>query len=273
MRFKELYTNGCSLMAGSGLDNHLIKHQYEMLYGVSYKKTRDITFPSLISKHFSLELTDESMSGSGPEKLVRNVYNFLDKRKYKNLNDVFFLLEINMPTKRLDVYCKKYDKFLIVNVEYNDDGSLIDLNCVDSYSSEESTLNRDELRVVGDELKYYISKYHNPFEYEIRVVHQVSSLLNYMESLGLQYLFVNEAGSVNAYKDFFPNRDSILDNEFYFSDGSKSISEFCEQNNLTLISEVGKETTLDSHPGYYGHRRMADEFIKYMIKKYPINIL
>ncbi len=56
MRFKHLYCNGCSTMAGGGLEivkTDLLKY-YKDTYGVEWRSERDIMRPKLVANYFNI---------------------------------------------------------------------------------------------------------------------------------------------------------------------------------------------------------------------------
>ena len=265
--FKEIYTNGCSLMAGSGLDGEHLHHFYKNKHNIIYNDARQVTFPTLISKHFNVPLTDESMSGSGPERLIRKTYDFIRNREYQNLQDVLFILEFNLPTFRLDIYSKSLGDYLIVNVDYHKNGEIKSVSAVESYTEFGQSVHPDEIRHCGDEILTHLKNYFDPLSYTDRIKNESISLLNFMETMGLNYTYINEAGTISVPRINNKILDKILDRQFFFEGTIPSISQFTEKYRLGICHETNNKFGNDSHPGVLGHLKMSEEFIKQLTPK------
>ena len=78
-----------------------------------------------------------SICGSGAPRLVRETFDYIHNIGIENVKKTLFIFQINTPVHRLDYYCNEINNHLIVNVQYNNDGSFKYVNAVDSHSPNE----------------------------------------------------------------------------------------------------------------------------------------
>ena len=72
---KNLYCNGCSTMAGGGLEpiqKDRMKY-YKEKFGLEWQSERDITWTKLVAEHMGYKLFDYSKSGAGIERYIREI--------------------------------------------------------------------------------------------------------------------------------------------------------------------------------------------------------
>ena len=122
MRFKHLYCNGCSTMAGGGLEpmkTDLLKY-YKNTYGVEWKSERDIMWPKLVADNFGMQIYDYSKSGAGVERFIRETYEFIQSNN-DIINQTIFFIECPVIWNKIDVWSNEDNEYLICNTDLNYD--------------------------------------------------------------------------------------------------------------------------------------------------------
>ena len=116
MKYKYLYTNGCSFTAGGGLDSWKldVKQAYMEKYKAIWDSEREVKWPTNAAKFLELELIDKSECGARLDRVIRQTWEHLEK----NLNqagETIFILELPTYHNRMDVYDKWEQQWLIAN--------------------------------------------------------------------------------------------------------------------------------------------------------------
>jgi hypothetical protein len=264
-KFDTVYANGSSLTAGGGINNNDIKRAYKRKYDLDINNEKDLTYPKYISNYFECNLIHEALSGGGPSRLVRMVYEYIKKVGPISAKRTLFILEIPEPIHRVDMYFDKIDSYVIVNVRYDDnngeitsvqlqetttpDGKFYDSNFLDSQ--------------FKDEVVNYLKKYHNPIVYTEKVIGEVTGLLGFLEENKFEYFYTFENSTYkNYYSSFYKN---ISYRELKV-DGYPSINKFCGEKKLTLHDELDGMTK-DVHPGVFGNKLFAENAIPIIVEK------
>lgn len=256
--FDTIYVNGCSHTAGGGLYDNEIKKYYKDNLGVSWSSEREINYPTYLSKHFKCNLIDDSMCGSGAPRLVRTTFEYIMKVGIEKAKKTLFIFNINTPLHRLDFYCNEIDDYLIVNVQYNNDGSFQFVNAVDSHSINETKYSHDYFdKKIKPDMKYHLSNYHNPILYLDKIHNEVVGLFSFLELNNIEYYFGFDTGYPN--KQFNKSRELNVD-------GCKTIYEYINVNKLSISDETNGFSD-DGHPGYNGHKKYAESLIKFLEEK------
>lgn len=274
MRFKNLYCNGCSTMAGGGLEiikTDLLKY-YKDTYGVEWKSERDIMWPKLVADHFGLQIYDYSKSGAGIERFIRETYEFIDKYSYL-VEETIFFIECPIIWNKVDIWSNKENEYIIcnTNLKHDDMGKVlnelehINLSKDYFYDTKEQTelLNND----LKSELTNAMFKTWNPKQYTEKIMQNLLGLISYMKLKNLEFYILPSAIDIGyLHRNIKDIYNHFLDLEI---DSEKHQSDF--HNWQAFRYTISKETNdiyIDTHGGYFAHKRWAEEVIKKLKEKY-----
>jgi hypothetical protein len=260
MDFNTIYVNGGSHVAGHRLSDWQVKSYYKNNHQVpSWKSERGVTFPKRLSDYFNCNLIDDSQCGSGPERVVRQAFEYVSKNKFSQIKNTLFLLVFNIPFHRLEYYCKKINDYLIVNVQYNEDQTFNYVSVVEKFSKTDRKYDEKYFEgEITEDIKMWLTKYHDPMVYMNKILNQILGLLSFLELNNINYYYGFDGG---LYIPKFINKNKILN-----VDGCQTVNEYCDKHKLTLHYELN-ENSNDHHPGYFGHLKFSEELIKFLEKQ------
>ena len=267
---KRLYCNGSSLSAGGGLYENGVKEKYKELHNVEWDNEKDVTYAKYISDYFNLELIHDAECGSGAPRLVRRTYEYIERVGIEEAKQTLFIFEITDPLHRVDMFSKKIDDHIIVNVRYDgkDDGSLSDLSVVYSYSPNNNPYDNEYFRgEIENEVRHYLDNFHNPLVYTDKFKGELIGLFCFLEKIGVNFYYMFENPTLKHFNDFYLDFDK--DHRLIIEDGVYSTSHFCNKHKLTIQDDT-KGFSSDTHPGYFGYRKFSEiaiNFLKGRIKK------
>ena len=257
-KFDTIYVNGCSHTAGGGLYDDGTKDLYKEIYNVEWKNEREVNYPRLLSNYFDCNLVDESRCGSGAPRLVRKTFEYIFKVGLEKAKKTLFIFQINTPVHRLEYYCSEINDYLIVNVQYENDGSFKYVTAVDSHSPNER-INKPDFYEgkITENIKEQLTNYHDPFAYLDKIHNEVVGLFSYLELHGIEYFFGFDTG--NIMKPVNEKRRINIE-------GDQSIIEYCTRKKLRICEETNNRS-IDGHPGYFGNKEYSEKLIKFLEEK------
>jgi hypothetical protein len=253
------------LTAGGGINDKDNKKEYKRLHGIDIDNEKDVTYPKYIADYFGCNLVHEALSGGGPSRLVRMVYEYTKKVGMVSSNRTLFILEIPEPIHRIDMYFEKIESYVIVNVRYDSNNSEITSIQIQETTTPDGKFYDSEFlhNEFKDEVLNYLQKYHNPIVYTEKVVGEVTGLFSFLEKNKFEYYYTFEN---DTYRNIFPTfYKSISDRELRVA-GFSSIHRFCGVKNLTIKDELNGFTE-DEHPGYFGNKLYAETAIPVLVQK------
>ncbi len=274
MRFKNLYCNGCSTMAAGGLEvikTDLLKY-YKDTYGVEWKSERDIMWPKLVADYFGMQIYDYSKSGAGIERFIRETYEFIEEHPEK-INETIFFIECPVIWNKVDIWSNMDNEYIICNTDlkYDDRGKelneLKDLHlCKDYFYQPIDEIKELESRIKF-ELKASMFKTWNPKQYTKKVMQNLIGLLSFMKLKKLEFYILPSAINISQL------RIGINDIDEHFLDleinGEKHQNDFHNwQGQRYTISKETNDIFIDTHGGYFAHKKWAEEVIKKLKEKY-----
>lgn len=274
MRFKHLYCNGCSTMAGGGLEvikTDLLKY-YKDTYGVEWKSERDIMWPKLVADHFGMQIYDYSKSGAGVERFIRETYEFINDNQ-TILNETIFFIECPVIWNKVDIWSNDDDDYLICNTDLDCDDRGKMLNklknihlCKDYFYQTKEEIAELEKR-IKPELKAAMFKTWNPKQYTQKIMQNLVGLLSFMKMKKLEFYILPNAIDVNyLLKNIDGMNSHFLDLEI---DGETHQHDFHNwQGQRYTISKETNDIFIDTHGGYFAHKRWAEEVIKKLKQTY-----
>jgi hypothetical protein len=257
-KFDTIYVNGCSHTAGGGLYENSVKEYYFKEYGIKWGTEREVNFPKYLGDHFECNLVDESMCGSGAPRLVRATYDYIFKVGIEKAKKTLFIFQINTPVHRLEYYCNEINDYLIVNVQYKEDGSFDYVRAVDSHSPNETKYGYKFFEeTINKDIEFMLSNYHEPFLYLQKIHNEIVGLFSFLERNNIEFFYGFDTGDCIRRI----NQDRKID-----IDGDQTIHEFSVTNNMRLCDETNNHT-IDTHPGYFAHKRFSEKLISFIEKK------
>jgi len=256
-KINTFYFNGCSHTAGGGLYEDLIKDGYKIKFGVEWDNERDITYPRYITDYFNVNKIDDSQCGSGAERLIRTTYEYIEKVGLEESKKTLFILQINGSINRVEYFCKEINDYLIVNVVYNDDWTFKYFDVVDKWSPDRKNPYGYYIPKIKNDIEFILNNYHEPIEYEKKIVREMLGLFNFFYVNDIQFLYYPDD------KYYLGKYDSMFYYKNYIKIGS--IHQYTLDNKMTIKDDLIGITN-DTHPGYYGHKKYANELINYLEK-------
>jgi len=274
MRFKNLYCNGCSTMAGGGLEvikTDLLKY-YKDTYGVEWQSERDIMWPKLVADHFGMQIYDYSKSGAGTERFIRETYEFIHNYPYI-IKETIFFIECPIIWNKVDVWSNHYNEYVICNTDLNYDergkslNTLCDIHlCKDYFYQSKDEIKELENR-IKPQLKASMLENWNPKKYTEKIMQNLVGLISFMKLKELEFYILPSAID-NSYLKMNINdiHNHFLNLEI---DGEKYQHDFHNwQAHKYTISKETNDIFIDTHGGYFAHKRWAEEVIKKLKEKY-----
>jgi hypothetical protein len=274
MRFKNLYCNGCSTMAGGGLEvikTDLLKY-YKDTYGVEWKSERDIMWPKLVADHFGMQIYDYSKSGAGIERFVRETYEFINDYS-QIINETIFFIECPIIWNKVDIWSNYYNEYILCNTDLKYDERGKELNelrdihlCKDYFYQSKLEIMELENR-IKNELKSAMFEVWNPKKYTEKIMQNLIGLVSFMKLKNLEFYILPSAINITQL------RRSVNDIDTHFLnleiDGEKYQHDFHNwQAHKYTISKETNDIFIDTHGGYFAHKRWAEEVIKKLKEKY-----
>ena len=155
-------------------------------------------------------------------------------------------------------YTNKINDYLIVNVQYNNDGSFKYVNSVDSYSPNETKYDRNYFKgTINKDIEYQIGNYHEPFLYLQKIHNELSGLFSYLELNNIEYFFGFDTGN---------NIRLVNEDRRINIDGVDTINKFTNDVIKGRLSDEIPNCD-DDHPGYFGHKLFAEKLITFLEEK------
>jgi hypothetical protein len=274
MRFKNLYCNGCSTMAGGGLEPmnlELLKY-YKDTYGVEWKSERDIMWPKLVANHFEMQICDYSKSGAGIERFIRETYKFINDNS-EIINETLFFIECPIIWNKVDVWSNKENEYIIcnTNLKYDERGkALNELESI-NLSKDYFYQTKEEGKALDDDIKSELTnsmiKTWNPKQYTEKIMQNLVGLISFMKLKKLEFYILPSAIDINYLR---MNINDIYNHFLNLEiDGEPYQSDFHNwQGQRYTISKETNNIFIDTHGGYFAHKRWAEEVIKKLKEKY-----
>lgn len=263
--FDTVYANGSSLTAGGGINDKDNKKAYKRKYNLDIENEKDFTYPKYISDYFECNLVHEALSGGGPSRLVRMVYEYIKNVGPISAKRTLFILEIPEPIHRIDMYFDKIESYVIVNVRYDDkNGEITSVQIQETTAPNGKFYDSEFLHSeFKDEVVNYLKRYHNPLVYTEKVVGEVTGLLSFLKERKYEFFYTFEN---TTYKNYFSSFYKDISERELIVDGYPSINKFCGEKKLTLHDELDG-ITRDVHPGVFGNKLFAESAIPLLVKK------
>ena len=265
-KYKYFYVNGCSFSEGGGLEEPELwdKYQntnsyrgfmptYKKYYNVSWKSRKYVNWGYRLSKIIDVKCINESLSGSGPDRVIRMAYDFL--YKYWKIKDKIFLL-LELPgADRTEVFYTKTGKYYVVNSKFDNDN-----NCKFIHATRDYWPKKQSHYIEDNDTTEIFKTW---FESHFNLEEQIKQIDK--DIVGL-YSFCTMNNIPIYLMDNIPDNQIISwDDNIDQSHIIESVQDWCTNNKMSIDDEIGKyhDEYTDGHPGYFGHI----EYAKYIAKE------
>jgi hypothetical protein len=274
-KFHTIHFTGCSFTEGGGFEDgkHRLKLEYKNRYGFLYKNEKDVSYPSLLQSKLNLKIINDAKSGSGIERTIRKIWEYIRKNKIEDVKKTLFILEIAEAISRLEVFSNKYNRYLVANVQYDSkSGKITDTQTVLNwiYGPQMDEEYRDKTREV---VREYSTLFINPIEYDKKIQNEILGLFTFFKMHDIHFYYSGNVSFIDnftkkIYKDIDEtNRLTLVINgkiqwNFY---------EFAHSNLIRISDEVGEHISTDGHPGFQSHQMWANGIYNFLQNKYLDN--
>jgi hypothetical protein len=219
-----------------------------------------------------MQIYDYSKSGAGIERFIRETYEFIHEYSYL-IEETIFFIECPIIWNKVDVWSNKENEYIIcnTNLKYDDRGKALNqldhINLSKDYfydTKDESDLLNNDLK---SELTKAMIKTWNPKQYTEKIMQNLIGLISYMKLKDLEFYILPSAIDIGyLHRNIKDIYNHFLDLEI---DGEKHQSDF--HNWQAVRYTISKETNdiyIDTHGGYFAHKRWAEVVIKSLKEKY-----
>jgi hypothetical protein len=257
-KYRYIYFNGCSHTAGGSLNDNIVIQKYKELYNIEWKNEREITYPKYVSDYLNLDLTDESQSGSGAARLIRQTYEYIERTGIENSKKTIFILQINTPVHRVEYFCKEINDYLIINVQYTHDGELSFVSAVEKYSTTDRKYDTEFFKgEITEDVRKIIEKYHDPLKYNEKILFELKGLFSYLEENDIEYFYGFDGGFGGEFKKNEDRRINV--------NNCETILHYSVNKKQTIQDDINLNN--DGHPGYFAHQNFAKDLINFLDEK------
>jgi len=256
-KYKYFYVNGCSHSEGGGLEEPSIKSEsvrpiYEELYGITWENRKEVNYGKRLSDIIGIPCINESMSGSGVDRIVRKTYDFIYKN-WEERDKFFIILEVPDPS-RSDVLYSPTREYFIVNSTYDAKTDAFKFNYATREYFNLNYSNDDNAK--QETFKTWFNKHYDHVEKLKSDERSFIGLYSFCKLNGIKICVMN----TTFIDECFDKKDVI---NFDNMTGDYDLFSWCIANKMTVYDETKGEIN-DLHPGYYGHIEYAKKVAKYM---------
>ena len=274
-KFNTIHFTGCSFTEGGGFEDgkNQLKLEYKNKYGFLYKNEKDVAYPYLLQDKLNLKVINEAKSGSGIERTIRKIWEYIRKNKIEDVKKTIFILELAEAITRLEVYSNKYNKYLVANVVYDSKtGKITDtqttLNWI--YGPQMDEEYRNTTREV---IREYSTLFVNPYEYDKKIQNEILGLFTFFKMHDIHFFYSGNVSFIDNFtKKIYPdieqtNRLNLVLN----GKGEFNFYGFAHSNLIRISDEVGMNISTDGHPGVQAHQMWANGIYNFLQNRYIDN--
>lgn len=253
--FKQIYISGCSHTVGGGLDLTPVRDFYEQR-GVSYKDTRKMSYTNILNNEFSLPLIDDSMSGTGAIRLIRETHKFIERIGVEEAQKTLFIFQINESPFRVSQWSNGIEDYCTLFIEYDEEnrphGHMLDIWV--GHKKWTPLEHGANFEITTPFLKYM----YNPVEYAKEIKIALIGFLSYLVLNKFNFIFTCEDLEKGALGEQFEEYR-------FFPDGHNSLYKYAEANKILLRDMIEIK---DNHASIQAHQEYAKLLIQHIKQKY-----
>lgn len=285
-----IVANGCSFTAGGGLENpyepdyfkdylgnpieyieakymsHGKPHAFDCYQKGGYpywKHHNHVAYPTVLEKLTGIKTINLAENGASLKRVIRTTYRFI--QNYKNdLKKVLFIIEVP-PGLRTEIFSKKYNKFLLVNCFFDNEGNISKeyrpfdnrerytsntIKYYFNYDEDESSIKRHD-----EFMNQYILKYFDYNEHFFEEWCILESLLSFFE--------LHQINCIITKHEYFEKEYIKYHLTYKYIKKIEHILEFTNKNNLKINNFFPE--LVEFHPSLVAHELYAN-ILKQIIK-------
>jgi hypothetical protein len=272
--YDTIYFNGCSFTEGGGFEagKFWIKNAYKEQYGFEYKNEKEVCYPTIVQNLLpNCKIINEAKSGSGTERIIRKVWEYIFKNRLDKVKKTIFILELPGSTNRLDLFSNQEFKHLVGNVDYNENGKINDTQVTLDwiYGPPLDAEYRNKLRRIIQE---YSEEFIHPEIKEKQVAYSLFGLANFMLINNIEFYITGNTSYTEYHLNLqydYPtfNNEHILKLKIgstYYN----NIVSLAGDTQTQICDEIGEDVTTDGHPGFKAHRAWGEAIVEFLNNKY-----
>ena len=273
-RFNQIYFNGCSFTEGGGFEakKEHVKAAYKEQYGFEYESQVDVCYPTLVGKQLGIKIINDAKSGSGTDRTIRKVYDYIFNNTLEEVKKTLFILELPSAINRLDVFSNKYNRYLVANTNYDANGKVESVASTFNWITDgfmKNDVYRDNINSI---IKQYSNSFIHPMKWEVETAKKYLGLCSFFELHTIEYYmsgnityFVNEID----FSKYIPNfmNDKILKLKIK-GEVENDIVTLSEKTKTRRLDEIGIDVINDGHPGFQAHQLWAKGIVEFLNNKY-----
>jgi hypothetical protein len=273
-RFNQIYFNGCSFTEGGGFEakKEHVRAAYKEQYNFEYESHVDVCYPTLVGKQLGIKIINDAKSGSGTDRTIRKVYDYIFKNKLDEVKKTLFILELPDAINRLDVFSNKYNKYLIANTNYDNNRKVESVHPTFNWITEGYIQNELYRDTIASIIKQYSNSCINPTQWEIETAKKYLGLCSFFELHNIEYYvsgnityFINQIDFNKFIPQFRNNRILKLNINGQIENNIVTLS---EKTKTRILDEIGVDVINDGHPGFQAHQLWADGIVRFLNNKY-----
>jgi hypothetical protein len=272
--YDTIYFNGCSFTEGGGFEEgkYWIKNAYKEKYNFEYKNEKEVCYPAIVQNLLpNHTIINEAKSGSGTERIIRKVWEYIFKNRLDKVKKTIFILELPGSVNRLDLFSNKEFKHLVGNVAYDNRGNIEDTQVVLDwiYGPSLDEEYRNKLRRI---IKEYSEEFIHPDLKEKEVAYSLFGLANFMIMHNIEFYFTGNTSYTEYHLNLqydYPtfNSEHILKLNIGNIDYNNIVT-FSNKTKTQICDEIGINITPDGHPGFKAHRAWGEAIVEFLNNKY-----
>jgi hypothetical protein len=272
--YNTIYFNGCSFTEGGGFEDgkYWIKNAYKEQYGFEYKNEKEVCYPTIVQNLLpNHRIINEAKSGSGTERVIRKVWEYIFSHRLDDVKKTIFILELAGATNRLDLFSNKHFKELVGNVVYNEEGKIDDTQVVFDWihGPQLDEEYRNKLRTI---IKEYSEEFIHPELKEKQVAYSLFGLANFMLMHNIEFYITGDTSYTEYHLNLqydYPtfNNEHILNLKIgiaYYN----NIVNMANETKTKIYHEIGVDVTTDGHPGFKAHKVWGEAIVDFLNNKY-----
>jgi len=249
----EIHCFGTSFTAGGGFewDSHLKREKLLQNYSEEPFSQEYYSYPGQLQKLVgdTIKVFNHGKNGYGNERLYRHAYNLISNNN--NLDNKLFIFEFSH-IGRKEIWSNTFNKHIIVNYHFNEDGSYGIGGVADRYFYNDRDV-ADKLRPLVDD--FFKETINLDIQTDL-VTQNIDIFTDYLLYNKINFLIVQEPWDSNITK-------KIKSHTMEFSKGHRNLFNFIFDNKLTITDETNGNIE-DIHSGLTGNKMIAKRIAEHL---------